>query len=92
MWKKRESYNPHITIVTSLFDGQQTGIPHSVGIYDELWVDKLYRGIERNYNGTFGFVCLTEKNRKFKEPIRQVKFLRSVDPVSYTHLTLPTKA
>ena len=47
-----------LIIVTSLFDGQQTGIPHSVGIYKELWVDKLYRGIERNYNGTFGFVCL----------------------------------
>ena len=86
MWKKRESYNPHITIVTSLFDGQQTGIPHSVGIYDELWVDKLYRGIERNYNGTFGFVCLTEKNRKFKEPIRQVKFLRSVDQYGWMSL------
>ena len=86
MWKKRESFNPHITIVTSLFDGLSTGVPHSVGIYNESWVDKLYRGIERNYNGSFGFVCLTEKNRKFKEPIRQVKFLRSVDQYGWMSL------
>ena len=86
MWKKREEYNPHITIVTSLFDGLSTGVPHSVGIYNESWVDKLYRGIERNYNGSFGFVCLTEKNRKFKEPIRQVRFLRSVDQYGWMSL------
>ena len=86
MWKKREEYNPHITIVTSLFDGLSTGVPHSVGIYNESWVDKLYRGIERNYNGSFGFVCLTEQNRKFKEPIRQVRFLRSVDQYGWMSL------
>ena len=85
-WEKRDSYNPHITIVTALFDGRQTKVPHSVGIYDESWVDKLYRGIERNYNGTFGFICLTEKTRRFKEPIRQVRFSRSVDQYGWMSL------
>ena len=35
-----------LTFVTALFDGKKLGIPHSTGIYDGTWVDKLYRGIE----------------------------------------------
>ena len=66
-WKTRESYDTNITIVTALFNGQQTGIPHSVGIYTPEWVDKLYRGISRNYTGSFDFICLTDQNYKFKE-------------------------
>ena len=78
-WKPRESYDTNITIVTALFNGQQTGIPHSVGIYTPEWVDKLYRGVARNYSGPFNFICLTEKNYDFVEPIKQVRFSRSVD-------------
>ena len=75
-----------ITIVVALFDGRQTSVPHSVGIYDESWVEKLYRGIERNYSGTFDFVCITDKNYKFKENIRSVRFSRSVDQYGWMSL------
>ena len=85
-WAKREAYNPHITIVTALFDGHWTGVPHSVGIYDESWVDKLYRGIERNLTIPFEFICLTEKTRRFLEPIKQVRFSRSVDQYGWMSL------
>ena len=77
-WGTRQSYNPDVTIITSLFDGRQTGILHSVGIYSPEWVDKLYRGIERNYSGKFNLICLTDQNYKFKEPIQAVRFNRSV--------------
>jgi len=86
MWNDRKSYNPKITIVTSLFDGRCTGIPHSVGIYNEKWVDRLYRGISRNYNDPFDFICLVDKNYKFKEDIKSVRFKRSVDQYGWMSL------
>ena len=61
-WKNRTDYEPEITIVTALFNGFQTLVPQVkqyVGVYTTEWVDKLYRGIARNYNGPFGFICLT---------------------------------
>ena len=85
-WKKRDAYEPDITIVVALFDGRQTGVPHSVGIYTSEWVDKLYRGIARNYTGKFDFVCLTEMNYDFVEPIKQVRFSRSVDQYGWMSL------
>lgn len=85
-WGTRESYIPDITIVTSLFHGRQTGILHSTGIYSPEWVDRLYRGISRNYNGKFNFICLTEQNYKFKEPIQAVRFNRSVDQYGWMSL------
>ena len=59
-WTKREDYEPDITIVTALFDGRQTSVPHTVGVYTPSWVDKLYRGFARNYSGKFDFICLTD--------------------------------
>lgn len=85
-WSSRESYEADVTIVTVLFDGRNTGIPHSVGIYNEKWVDRLYRGIERNYSGTFDFICLVDRQYKFKENIRQVRFERSVDQYGWMSL------
>ncbi len=79
MWSDREVYTSDITIVTTLFDGRMTSVPHSVGIYDESWVDKLYRGIARNYKGMFDFICLTDKNYKFEEPIINKRLSMSVD-------------
>ena len=78
-WTKREDYEPDITIVTALFDGRQTSVPHTVGVYTPSWVDKLYRGFARNYSGKFDFICLTDKNYKFEEPIRNERFSMSVD-------------
>ena len=78
-WTKREDYEPDITIVTVLFDGRMTSVPHTVGVYDASWVDKLYRGFARNYSGTFDFICLTDMNYKFAEPIRNIRLSVSVD-------------
>jgi hypothetical protein len=39
--------------------------------YDETWVEKLYRGFKRNLTKPFRFVCFTERQRTFSEPIEQ---------------------
>ena len=78
-WTKREDYEPDITIVTTLFDGRNTSVPHTVGVYTTDWVDKLYRGIARNYSGKFDFICLGDQNYKFQEPIKSVRLSESVD-------------
>lgn len=85
-WAARSVYEPNITIVVALFDGRNAPVPHSVGIYDESWVDKLYRGVARNYNGHFDFVCLTDRNYIFSEPIKQIRFDRSVDQYGWMSL------
>ncbi|HIC84526.1 MAG TPA: hypothetical protein EYO93_03955 [Nitrososphaerales archaeon] len=86
MWQNREKYKADITVVTALFKGENTNIPHSVGIYDPIWVDKLYRGIARHYSGLFDFVCLTDANYKFEENIRQVRLSKSVDQYGWMSL------
>ncbi len=85
-WEKREAYNPHITIVTALFDGRMTGVPHTTGVYDTAYVEKLYRGFQRNLSIPFEFVCLTDKNYYFTENIRDVRFKRSVDQYGWMSL------
>ena len=58
-----------------------------VGIYTTEWVDKLYRGIARNYNGPFGFICLGDQNYTFEESnIQLVRFERSVDQYGWMSL------
>lgn len=47
---------------------------HSRGIFDEMWVERLYRGIKRNTTRDFRFVCFTDKEYTFQEPIEQVRF------------------
>jgi len=49
-------------------------------------VDRLYRGISRNYNGKFNLICLTDQNYKFEEPIQAVRFNRSVDQYGWMSL------
>ena len=48
-WLDRSAYEADITIIVLLFNGQNTPIPHTVGVYTTEWVEKLYRGIARNY-------------------------------------------
>ena len=40
-------------------------------MYDEAWVEKLYRGFARNLTVPFNFVVFTDRVRKFSEPISQ---------------------
>ena len=85
-WKKRSDYRPHITIVTALFDGRHTGVPHTTGVYDTAYVEKLYRGFKRNLTIPFDFVCLVDKNYIFQEDIKAVRFKRSVDQYGWMSL------
>lgn len=44
-------------------------------MYDESWVEKVYRGFARNLTVPFEFVCLTDRMYDFKEPIWQEPFI-----------------
>lgn len=59
-----------ITVATLFWDSNQKSFHYST-MYDESWVEKLYRGFARNLTMPFRFVCFTEKGRAFKEPIEQ---------------------
>ena len=48
-------------------------------MYDESWVEKLYRGFQRNLTLPFRFVCFTDRERVFAEPIAQER-LATQDP------------
>jgi hypothetical protein len=68
------------TFVTWLFDPNKTNawtIGQFYG-YKPFWVDRLYRGIKRNFKEDFELVCMVDDDYPFEEPIRAVKF---VDPV-----------
>ena len=83
-WGSRKAYKP--TIVTALFDGRQTGVPHTTGVYDPAYVEKLYRGFKRNLTIPFDFICLVDKNYIFQEDIKAVRFKRSVDQYGWMSL------
>ena len=85
-WENRETYKPKITIVTALFDGRQTSVPHSVGMYNTAYVEKLYRGFERNLTVPFDFICLVDQNYYFEENIIAERFKRSVDQYGWMSL------
>lgn len=53
--------------VGTVFYRNDTNIPPWGHCYTEEWVDKLYRGIQRNYSQDFNFICLTDKVYTFKE-------------------------
>lgn len=85
-WLKREEYENAINIICTLFDGRNSSIPHTVGVYTPEWVDKLYRGIKRNYSGHFNFICLTDQNYKFKEDVQGIRLSKSVDQYGWMSL------
>jgi hypothetical protein len=41
-------------------------------MYDETWVEKLYRGFFRNLTEPFRFVLYTDRERVYSEPVEQV--------------------
>lgn len=41
--------------------------------YNELWVERLYRGFARNLTVPFRFILFTDSTRKFDEPIEQLR-------------------
>lgn len=62
-----------LTVVAPLFDANRHSF-HFSRCYDETWVEKLYRGFARNLTRPFRFVCFTERERTFSEPIGQERF------------------
>ncbi len=68
-----------ITIATMLWDANEHSRDFSRG-YDETWVEKLYRGFDRNLAQPFRFVCFTDRFREFDEPIQQQAFRRHGAP------------
>ena len=59
-----------LTVATLLWDSNPNSEFYSQ-MYDESWVDKLYRGFDRNLTSPFRFVCYTDRKRKFSEPVLQ---------------------
>lgn len=59
-----------ITIATLIWDANEASYDFS-RMYDESWVEKLYRGFARNLTLPFRFVCFTDRKREFAEPIEQ---------------------
>lgn len=63
-----------ITIATLLWRPRDNVHDFSCG-YTPIWVDRLYRAFQRNLTRPFRFVCFTDRQYEFREPIEQV-----VDP------------
>lgn len=80
------SENPVITIATLIWDANKHSRDFSTH-YTELDVEKLYRGFARNLTIPFEFVCFTDRERSFKEPI-QIEHL-STDEPSYSNCIEP---
>lgn len=76
-----------ITIACCLWDANASSFSFS-RMYDETWVEKLYRGVARNLRQPFRFVCHTDIAREFSEPaIEQVRL--KMDPPDYACLLEP---
>lgn len=59
-----------ITIATLIWSANSHSRSFS-SMYDETWVEKLYRGFARNLTQPFRFVCYVDRPRTFAEPIDQ---------------------
>lgn len=59
-----------VTICTLLWDANDKSFSFS-RCYSEEWVEKLYRGFQRNLTVPFRFVVFTDRNRQFSEPVIQ---------------------
>lgn len=61
------------TVACVLYQGED--VPeHSKNIFTPEWVDRLYRGVRRNTTREIRFVCYTDRQYEFKEPIEQKSF------------------
>jgi hypothetical protein len=60
-----------ITVATLLWDVNDKSASFSQ-CYSEEWVEKLYRGFARKLSRPMRFICFTEKEREFSEPIEQM--------------------
>lgn len=66
-----------LTIATMLWSPNK----HSKGFsrcYGPEWVDKLYRGFKRHLTDAFEFVCFTDREYPFNEPVKRMPILSGV--------------
>jgi len=61
-----------ITVATLLWQANANSQSFS-RMYDETWVEKLYRGFNRNLTQPFRFVCYVDRVRGFREPIEHLQ-------------------
>lgn len=73
-----EGQDTVLTVATLLWEAN-AGSQSFSRIYDERWVERLYRGFARNLSVPFRFVCYTDRPRSFIEPIGQ-RHIRSAVP------------
>lgn len=59
-----------LIVATMLWEPNEHSFEFS-RMYDESWVEKLYRGFKRHLTVPFEFICFTDKERSFNEPIKQ---------------------
>lgn len=55
--------------VVAVYYQAHPGVPSWSRCYTPDWVDKLARGVRRHYSQPFRFVCLTDQDYAFQEPI-----------------------
>lgn len=62
---------PELIVASLFWEPNQESFAFS-RMYDESWVEKLYRGFERNLSVPWKFVLYTDKEREYAHPIEQV--------------------
>jgi hypothetical protein len=67
-----------ITVACVYYEAHD-GVPSWARCYSPEWVDKLYRGVARNYSKPFRFVCLADNLYNFKESIE----IQSLDTTNW---------
>lgn len=67
-----------ITIATLFWTPNRHSFDFST-MYDENWVEKLYRGFARNLTQPFRFICWSDKPRTYAEPI-ETRLLADPEP------------
>ena len=65
-------------VATMLWKPNQHSHPFSV--YDEIWVEKLYRGVKRNLTVPFRFVSFVDELRDFAETEIRQQLMVTPDP------------
>ena len=94
MVKLLQEHNHDVTVIDNLSTGFRDLISDceiiNIDIRDKSLVDKTLS--KRNYNGVFHFAAKSIVNESFKIPdeYRKNNIEGTLNPVSYTHLTLPT--
>lgn len=58
-------------------------------MYDESWVEKLYRGFRKHLTQDFTFVCYTDKKRVFSEPSIEQEVIPSLGVGGYADCIKP---